>query len=296
MEIGVVFPQTEIGGAVEDVRLYARSVEQLGYRHIMIYDHILGADTAVHQNWTGYYDVRKTFHEPFVLYGFLAGVTTLDLLTGIIVLPQRQTALVAKQAAEVDLLSGGRFRLGVGLGWNAVEYEAMGKSFTDRGRRIEEQVALLRRLWTEPSITFEGQYERVTGAGLAPAPIQRPIPIWFGGESSPAYERAGRLADGWIPDHMVPGTKFEAARAEVGAAAERAGRDPKTLGLQARIRWGNNGVADLGIVRLVEMVEEWEACGATHVAINTMDAGLGNIEAHIDVLQECAEELKLATR
>jgi probable F420-dependent oxidoreductase len=295
MEIGVVFPQTEIGGDVENVRLYASSVEQLGYRHVMIYDHILGADPATHQNWSGYYDVHTTFHEPFVLYGFLAGITSLDLLTGIIVLPQRQTALVAKQAAEIDLLTRGRFRLGVGLGWNAVEYEAMGKSFRDRGRRIEEQVTLLRRLWSEPSVTFKGQYEQVTGAGLAPAPLQRPIPVWFGGESSPAYERAGRLADGWIPDHMVPGAKLDAAKAEVEAAAERAGRDPAKLGLQARIRWGNNGVADLGIDRLVEIVEQWRISGATHIAINTMDAGLANIEAHIEVLQECAEALKLGT-
>jgi probable F420-dependent oxidoreductase len=295
MEIGVVFPQTEIGGDVDKVRLYAGSVERLGYRHLMIYDHILGADTAVHENWTGYYDVTKTFHEPFVLYGFLAGISSLDLITGIIVLPQRQTALVAKQAAEIDLLTRGRFRLGVGLGWNTVEYEAMGKNFKDRGRRIEEQVTLLRRLWTEPSLTFEGQYDKVTGAGLAPAPVQRPIPVWFGGESPPAYERAGRLADGWIPDHMVPGPKLDAAKAEVEAAAERAGRDPSKLGLQARIRWGNNGVADLGIARLVEMAEQWRDNGATHVAINTMDAGLPNIEAHIEVLQECAEALKLKT-
>ena len=191
------------------------------------------------------------------------------------------------------MLTGGRFRLGVGLGWNTVEYEAMGKDFADRGKRIEEQVALLRRLWSEPSVTFEGNYERVIGAGLAPAPVQRPIPVWFGGESSPAYRRAGRLADGWIPDHMVPGPKLDAAKAEVEVAAERAGRDPSQLGLQARVRMGNNGVQDLSLPGLVEMVGQWRESGATHLAINTMDAGLSDLEAHIDLLQKCAEALEL---
>ena len=293
MDIGVVFPQTEIGGQVDSVRYYAQSIEALGYRHVMIYDHVLGADPAVYENWSGYYDVHTTFHEPFVVYGFLAGISSLELLTGIIVLPQRQTALVAKQAAEVDILTSGRFRLGVGLGWNRVEYEAMGKNFSDRGKRIEEQVALLRRLWSEPSVTFEGDYERVTGAGLAPVPVQRPIPVWFGGESSPAYERAGRLADGWIPDHMVPGPKLDAARAEVEAAAEKAGRDPSQLGMQARVRLGNNGVQDLTVAGLVEMVGQWRASGATHLAINTMDEGLKSLEAHIELLQQCAEALEL---
>src|ERR1700683_4079741 len=182
MQIGVVFPQTEIGGDVGALRGYAQRVEELGFRHVLAYDHVLGADPAVYPGWDGPYDVTTTFHEPFVLFGYLAGITSLELVTGIIILPQRQTALVAKQAAEVDLLSKGRFRLGVGLGWNAVEYEALGRSFSDRGRRSEEQVALLRRLWTEPSVTHAGASEQVNGAGLAPLPVQRPIPIWFGGQ------------------------------------------------------------------------------------------------------------------
>src|SRR5688572_10928479 len=166
MKIGVVFPQTEIGADVGAVRAYARRVEELGFSHVLAYDHVLGADPTVHQPWNGPYDVHTTFHEPFVLFGFLAGVTSLELVTGIIILPQRQTALVAKQAAEVDLLTAGRFRLGVGVGWNAVEYEALGKDFHDRGRRYDEQLTLLRRLWTEQVVTFDGAYERVTAAGL----------------------------------------------------------------------------------------------------------------------------------
>src|SRR6202045_2919815 len=154
MRIGVVFPQTELGGDPAAGRAYGQRVEELGFTHILAYDHVVGADPAVHQGWQGYYDIDSTFHEPMVLFGFLAAVTSLELVTGVIILPQRQTALVAKQAAEVDLLTAGRFRLGIGLGWNAVEYEALGERFSDRGRRLEEQVGLLRRLWTERAVTF----------------------------------------------------------------------------------------------------------------------------------------------
>ncbi len=155
MNVGVVFPQTELGGDPGAVRAYGQRVEELGFTHLVAYDHVLGADPAVHQDWKGPYDVRTTFHEPFVMFGYLAGLTSLELVTGVIILPQRQTALVAKQAAEVDLLTGGRFRLGIGLGWNAVEYEALGEDFTNRGRRSEEQVDVMRRLWTEESVTFD---------------------------------------------------------------------------------------------------------------------------------------------
>src|SRR5258706_7423281 len=185
--LGVVLPQTENGADPAVVRAYAVAVEELGYRHILAYDHVLGADPATHVGWDGPYDVDTTFHEPFVLFGYLAAITSLELVTGIIILPQRQTALVAKQAAEVDLLTEGRFRLGVGLGWNAVEYEGLGKDFSDRGRRISEQVELLRRLWTELSVTYTGAYHPVTGAGLAPLPRQRPIPVWFGAQPGRAY-------------------------------------------------------------------------------------------------------------
>src|SRR5271157_6201010 len=180
MRIGVVFPQTELGGDAGAVRAWAQRAGELGFTHVLAYDHVAGADPAVHTGWDGPYDVHTTFHEPMVLYGYLAAVTSLELVTGVIILPQRQTVLVAKQAAEVDLLTNGRFRLGVGLGWNAVEYEALGKDFANRGTRSEEQVTLLRRLWTEQTVTHHGPSERVTGAGLAPLPVQRPIPVWFG--------------------------------------------------------------------------------------------------------------------
>src|SRR6476660_444586 len=165
MRVGVVFPQTELGGAPGAVRAYGQRVEELGFRHILAYDHVVGADPTVHTGWNGPYDVYTTFHEPLVMFGFLAAVThTVELVTGVIILPQRQTTLVAKQAAEVDLLSGGRLRLGIGIGWNTVEYEALGEDFGTRGKRSAEQIALLRKLWTEPSVTFAGRYHTVTGA------------------------------------------------------------------------------------------------------------------------------------
>jgi alkanesulfonate monooxygenase SsuD/methylene tetrahydromethanopterin reductase-like flavin-dependent oxidoreductase (luciferase family) len=163
MRIGVVFPQTELGGDVAAVRAYAQRAEELGFTHVLAYDHVAGADPAVHTGWDGPYDVRTTFHEPMVLYGYLAAVSSMELVTGIIILPQRQTVLAAKQAAEVDLLTGGRFRLGVGIGWNRVEYEALGQDFSTRGQRLEEQITLLRRLWTEQTVTFSGTFDRIKG-------------------------------------------------------------------------------------------------------------------------------------
>jgi probable F420-dependent oxidoreductase len=277
MQIGVVFPQTEIGPDVGAVRAYAEQAEHLGFSHLLAYDHVLGADPAVHEGWSGPYDVQTTFHEPLVLFGYLAAVTRLELVTGIIILPQRQTALVAKQAAEVDLLAQGRFRLGIGLGWNRVEYEALGKDFATRGRRSDEQVELMRRLWTEPSVTFDGAYHRVTGAGLAPLPIQRPIPVWFGASSPRAFRRAGRLGDGWFP--MVgPGPKLERAREEVAQAATNAGRDPARIGMQGQVSW--NGKAE----DLAEGLRLWADAGASHASVNTMNAGLESVDQHLSVL------------
>jgi probable F420-dependent oxidoreductase len=282
MQIGVVFPQTELGGDAGAVRAYGQRVEELGFRHVLAYDHVVGADPAIHKNWNGPYDVRTTFHEPLVMFGYLAAITSLELVSGIIILPQRQTALVAKQAAEVDLLTGGHFRLGIGLGWNAVEYEALGQDFATRGKRAEEQVALLRRLWTEQTVTFDGSYDRVTGAGLAPLPVQRPIPIWFGAQSPPAYRRAGRLADGWFPQ-IAPGPELDEAEEIVHQAAEQAGRDPARLGMEGRVSWRG----DAG--KLAEQASRWQEAGATHLSVNTMGAGLTTVDDHLAALAAVAE-------
>ena len=284
MRTGVVFPQTEIGADVADVRRYAETVERLGYTHLLAYDHVVGADPVVHAPWDRPYDVLTTFHEPFVLFGYLAAATSLELVTGVIILPQRQTALVAKQAAQVDLLTGGRFRLGVGIGWNAVEYESLGKEFGDRGRRSEEQIALLRQLFTEQSVTFRGEHEQVIGAGISPMPIQQPIPIWIGGQSAPAYRRAGRLADGWFPQ-VRPGPDLDAAKAIIDEAAVAAGRDPVQIGMEGRVTFTGD------VAKALDHAEVWRAAGATHLSINTMGAGLDTVDRHLEVLEEFASKL-----
>ena len=285
MRIGVVFPQTELAGDVGAVRAYGEGVEELGFTHLLAYDHVVGADPEVHRGWRGPYDVSTTFHEPFVLFGYLAAVTSLELVTGIIILPQRQTVLAAKQAAEVDLLTDGHFRLGVGIGWNAVEYEALGKDFSNRGARLEEQVALLRRLWTERTVTHEGVHERVTGAGLAPLPVQRPIPIWFGAVAERALRRVGQLADGWFPQ-VPPGPKLDEARAIVRGAAVDAGRDPDALGMEGRISWDEGDVD-----KLVRQAGRWRDADATHLSVNTMGAGLASVEDHLAALTKASEAL-----
>lgn len=285
MRIGVVFPQTELGGDAGAVRAYGQRVEELGFTHILAYDHVVGADPHVHADWSGPYDVHTTFHEPLVMFGYLAAVTTtVELVTGVIILPQRQTALVAKQAAEVDLLSAGRLRLGIGIGWNAVEYEALGEDFGNRGRRSEEQIAVLRRLWTEPSVTVDARYHRITGAGLAPLPVQRPIPVWIGSASDAGYRRAGRVADGWFP-MMSPGPGLDHARAVLAEAAEGAGRDPSAIGMEGRVAWRGDDDATR------REVVAWAQAGASHLSINTMGAGLATVEAHLEVLSRLSAGL-----
>ena len=200
LKLGVVFPQTEIGADPGGVRAYAQAVQELGFDHLLAYDHVLGADDARHPDLVGPYRAEHMFHEILVLFGYLAGVAPgLELVTGVVITGQRQTALLAKQAAEIDVLTGGRFRLGLGIGWNPVEYEALGMNFSDRGRRLEEQIELLRRLWTEPVIDFDGRWHKVTAAGLNPLPVQRPIPIWIGGSAERALRRTALLGRRLLP-------------------------------------------------------------------------------------------------
>jgi probable F420-dependent oxidoreductase len=288
MQVGVVYPQTELPVDPATVRAYVQAVEDLGYRHVLAYDHVLGADPVAHPGWSGPYDISSTFHEPLVLFGFVAGFSTLELVTGVIIAPQRQTVLLAKQAAEVDILAGGRFRLGIGIGWNRVEYEGLGQGFAARGRREEEQVALLRRLWTERSVTHRGRFDKLTGAGIAPLPVQRPIPIWLGGQSAPADRRVGRLADGWFP-LVQPGPMLDHALQVIAGAAESAGRDPSALGMEGQVSLGTGGAqAAAGQVR------RWDEAGATHVAVNTMGAGLSGLDDHLKALSLVALALSLS--
>ena len=286
-QIGAVFPQTELGGDPGAIRAWVQAVGDLGYAHIAVFDHVIGADPQVHADWNRPYTVETTFHEILVLLGFVAALAPLELVSSVVILPQRQTVLVAKQAAEIDLLSEGRFRLGVGIGWNPVEFEALGQRFNNRGARFEEQIELMRRLWTEPSLSFEGRYERVTGAGIRPLPVQRPIPVWIGGSADVALARAGRLADGWFPQ-VQPGPKLEHAIAVVHGAAVEAGRDPAEIGMEGRV-----SLSDVGIDGVPARVQAWREAGASHVAIGTMGAGLATVDDHLAALTTVAEYLKL---
>jgi probable F420-dependent oxidoreductase len=284
MQIGVLFPQTEIGPGSAEVARFVREVENLGFAHLVAYEHVVGADRRVHENLDYPYGIEDLFHEPFVLFGFIAAITSLELATAIVIAPQRQTVLLAKQAAEVDVLTGGRFRLGVGLGWNPVEYEALGMDFATRSIRLEGQIELLRRLWTEESVTHDYGDERVVAAGLCPMPLQRPIPIWIGAVGERALRRAGRLADGWIPN-VRPGDELDAAIRVVTGAAEAAGRDSAAIGMEGRM----SGAGDADKLR--RAADRWRTAGATHLAVGTMGLGLTDLDDHLRILERAATAL-----
>jgi probable F420-dependent oxidoreductase len=291
MRVGVVFPQTEIGADPVAIRDYVQAAEDLGYSHLIAYDHVLGADTRFHQEWAGGYTSKDMFHEPFVAFGYMAAITrTLELVTAILILGQRQTALVAKQAAEVDVLSGGRLRLGVGIGWNHVEYEALGQDFHNRGRRSAEQISLLRALWTQEVVNFQGRWHQVTHAGINPLPVQRPIPIWMGAcgrlsliPPERVLRRIARLADGWFPQFPPDDTGREAIT-RVREYVREEGRDPSVIGMEARIN-----ISDGNQEFWVERAKAWEELGATHISVNTMRAGLESPEAHINAIRQFKE-------
>ncbi len=280
MRIGVTFPQIEIGPDPAGVREYAQAAESLGYTHLLAYDHVVGADVSNRPDWRGTYTAESLFHEPFVLFGYLAGLTQrLEFVTGIIILPQRQTVLVAKQAAEVDVLAHGQFRLGVGLGWNQVEYQALGEDFHNRGRRSEEQIEVLRHLFTEESVTFHGRWHHIEAAGLNPLPVQRPIPIWLGGSQDITLQRVARLGDGWFPQ-MPPDDQAREMVERLRAYTREAGRDPNGIGIEARVSTANKPP-----VEWKREVEGWREIGATHLAVNTMGAGLRGAQQHIEAIQ-----------
>ena len=279
MRLGVVFPQLEITADPRAVRDYAQTAEGLGYTHLVVYDHVVGADRSVRPDWRGTYDLHSLFHEPFVLFGYLAGLTQrLELVTGILILPQRQTVLVAKQSAEVDVLTRGRFRLGIGVGWNEVEYQALNESFGNRGKRSEEQIDLLRALFTQESVTFHGRWHHVEAAGINPLPVQRPIPIWLGGHSEAAVKRVARIGDGWLPQRSPD--EVRPTIEQIRAYAREAGRDPSTIGIEGRFSIAGTTPEDWA-----EVVEKWKDVGATHLSVNTMGAGLRSPQEHIEAIQ-----------
>ena len=284
MQVGAIFPQTEIGSDPGAVREYVQAAEDMGYAHLLVYDHVLGADVNHHQGWSGAYNSTDMFHEPMVLFGYLAAITTrLELVTGVLVLGQRQTALVAKQAAEVDVLTGGRMRLGIGIGWNYVEYEALGQNFRNRGKRSEEQIALLRALWTQEVVDFHGKWHQVSYAGVNPPPVQRPIPIWLGGKADAVVRRVGQVADGWFPN-VLPDDAFRETLEQLHGHAREAGRDPLSIGIEGRIN-----VADGTPEMWAKRAKEWEGVGATHISVNTMKAGMGSPQDHINAIRQFKE-------
>ena len=282
MKVGAVFPQTETTADPGAIREYVTAVEELGYSHVVFYDHVLGASPDRPGGWRGPYTDSDPFHEVFVVLGYIAAITTkLELATGVLVLPQRQTALVAKQAAEVDILSGGRLRLGVGLGWNRVEYEALGQEFTNRGRRVEEQVEVLRRLWAEPVVDSKGEFHSISLAGINPLPGRR-IPVWMGGSAEAAKRRLARIADGWMmntPSEKDP----RGALAHVRELVAEAGRDAGDFGVEVRF-----AITD-GLEKTAEEMTEWHALGISHATVNTMRAGLEWPGGHIEALRRLRE-------
>ena len=289
MKIGVVFPQTEIGQDPAVIRDYAQAVESMGYTHILAFDSVIGANPDRPGGWDSPYTYRHAFHEPFVLFGFCAAVTRrIELVTGVLILPQRQTALVAKQAAEVDVLSGGRLRLGIGVGWNPVEFEALGENILDRGKRVEEQLELMRLLWTKELVTYEGRWHRVPDAGIKPLPVQSPIPVWMGGESEPVLRRAARLADGWITlQTFRPGPAAQHTVDRLHGLVREAGRDPAAFGIEGRV-----ALAQVTPEARAKEMAAWRAMrGITHLCINTMGLGLPSPEEHVRTLERFRKDV-----
>ena len=284
MQLGAIFPQTEIGADPIAVRDFAQAAEAMGYEHLLVFDHVLGADPSKRESWERPYSHSDMFHEPFVLFGYLAGVTDkIQMTTGVLILGQRQTALVAKQAAEVDVLTGGRLRLGIGIGWNHVEYEALGEDFSNRGRRSVEQIRLLRALWTEEVISFDGRYHKVSHAGINPLPVQRPIPIWFGGGADRVMRRIGRMADGWFPQFQ-PDSQGQEQLAKMREYARAAGRDPGDIGIEGRVSLASGSPDDWA-----KSAAAWDELGASHLSVNTMRAGLSGPDQHIDAIRRFKE-------
>jgi probable F420-dependent oxidoreductase len=281
MQIGVVFPQTEIGNDLAAIRDYIQTAEGLGYSHLLAYDHVLGANPQRPGGWNGPYTHLTPFHEVFVLLAYAAGITQrLGLVSGVVILPQRQTALVAKQAASLDVLSGDRLRLGVGLGWNEVEYEALNEDFHNRGKRIEEQVELMRRLWRDPLVTYKGKWHSIPDAGLNPLPVRRSIPVWFGGSAEVALQRTARLADGWISLGRTAADTMPALN-KLKSFIEEAGRDPKEVGLEARISYHTGDPNEWETT-----IKDWQAAGATYLSVNTMSCGFKTPQEHIQAIRK----------
>lgn len=296
MQLGVVLPGQHIPADPSALADFAQAVEGLGYSHLVTIEHVAGVDLTNRPDWRER-TTLEDFHEPLVLFGYLAGLTRqLELVTEVLILPQRQTVLVAQQAAEVDLLSNGRLRLGVGVGWVESEFRALNEDYRTRGARIEEQIAVLRALWTQESVTFHGRWHHIEEMGIRPRPRQRPIPIWLGGHVEASYRRIGTIADGWMPLFDLDEEAEEARQAieRIHGYAREAGRDPHSIGIEAFVPLAGKTPDDW-----LREVEGWRALGATHLVVGVGDAGVGPLkgayggvgalQAHIDLIRRFKE-------
>ena len=265
MRIGAIYPQIDLGRDPGPARAYAQAVEGLGYRHITCFDQVVGLDRNSFERWPYVHDSEDTFHEIFVLFGFLAALTErVELATGVVVLPQRQTALVAKQAAEVDVLSGGRLRLGIGVGIKPEEFQALDIDYRHRGRRCDEQMEVMRLLWTNELINYDGRWHHIHHGGINPLPVQQPIPIWIGGHSEPVLRRIARSAEGWMPN-FEPDANGVAIIERLHRYVREHGRDPSEIGIEATVN-----VLDRTPEQWREDALAWQLAGATHLSVNTM--------------------------
>jgi probable F420-dependent oxidoreductase len=281
MQLNAFFPTRDIGTDPAKIRDWAQAAQDLGYAYIEVPDHVFGA--TARDGWTPLYNDKDTFHETFVTLGFLAAVTDrIKLSSGILISPQRQTGLIAKQAAEVDILCGGRFRLGIGVGWNHVEYEALGTDWKTRGARQAEQVEVLRRLWCEDLVSFKGRFHDLREVNILPRPVQQPIPIWFGGISDAAVARAARLGDGWMPI-AAPDAETERKLASLREQLKANGRDPARFGIEAWLR-----MHEPDPQRWAAAADGWGKLGADMVMLYPMYR-IASFDAQIDLLRRFKE-------
>lgn len=285
MKIGCVFPHSEIGDDMSLVRDFFQTAEGLGYDHVLCIDHILCNREAKGAPWASHYTADRTFHEPLTLFAYASGITSrIGFASAVLVLPQRQAPVVAKQAAEVDQLSGGRLRLGCGIGWSAEEYQGLAMGFKTRARRFEEQIDVMRRLWTEDTITFKGDFHDIDDMGMSPKPVQQPIPIWIGAFQENAVRRAVRLGDGFsLNPRLEPGDETRRLLERVSQWQGEFGRDPATFGMNATLHhWGRDDgawEADL---------KSWGDLGVSHVSFRTIDSGLPSPQSHLGELERFA--------
>lgn len=264
MRLGVMMPLGDIGGEPRTVREFALAAEEIGFTNLGLPDHVLGGNPAAPSGPEQRSLSSGLYHDPFVAFGYLSAICrpTTEFSTQVLILAQRQAALVAKQAACLDVLCEGRFRLGVGVGWNPVEFTGLNENFHNRGRRSVEQVVVMQKLWADPYVSFEGKWHRIEDAGINPLPVRRSIPVWFGGHVEQTLERIATIGDGWIMNAYPPGHEIEAEWGKIRGMAERAGRDPAAIGLEV---WISGGAGDER--SWAEEARYWKRLGATHLTL-----------------------------